>query len=94
MQLRYLNTVLPPDEGIKKVTAIAWCVPPRTALRTAIGTLTFLFSSSTTNVVASAERRRAFAPVRDSEPHASTSARALPSTLTNAGAPTPSAWPR
>ena len=24
MQLRYLKTVLPPDEGIKKVTAVAW----------------------------------------------------------------------
>ena len=49
----------------------------------------------TTNVVASAERRtRAFAPVRDSEPHASTSARALSLLVKNAGAPTPSAWPR
>lgn len=39
MHLRYITTVLPPDEGIKKVTAMAWCVSKFE--RHPIGTLTF-----------------------------------------------------
>ena len=89
MQLRYLKTVLPPDEGIKKVTAVAWYARapsprppsasrPRVLSRRGNGTPRWNVDFSRT------------VPRADPSPHppSSSHSRSLP------GVPTRSAWRR